>query len=223
MSSSCYATVEQFKARKRVDSADSADDGVIQELLDSASGLVNTLCGRWFYAAPMTRYFGPSTSIHNGWGPWPGIWSGRQGSDLLLDEDLLSVTSITGPDGVVLTAPDYTLLPRNTSPKYAIRLASATSWGNGPTGDEEIAIAGQWGYVDRDLTAPSPAELTAIVVTCQAALDIALMKYAERFGPGQGGPAIVTGAGVVITPQGAVPKSAWEALRPYVRTAIGGV
>ena len=43
------------------------------------------------------------------------------------------------------------------------------------------------------------------------------MWYEQRFGENTGGVATVTGAGVVITPQGAIPKSAWQLIAPFIR------
>ncbi len=74
-----------------------------------------------------------------------------------------------------------------------------------------VSIAGTWGQVDRSDTDPN--SLPIIQATKSACLEIALSAYKQRYGVGVEGIAKVTGAGVVITPQG-IPAKARRLLEP---------
>ncbi len=197
-----YATLAQAKDHKRISSTDATDDGVIEGMVEDASRLIDAICNRWFYTYTQTRTFDVPSS-----------------RELRLDADLLAITTLTNGNGDVIAAADYNLIPKNSPPYYAVRLKelSTTAWRFSSTYGAElvITIAGSWGFVDR--TAIDPVSVRAINATKRACLDIAAMWYEERFGQNTGGVATITGAGVVITPQGAVPKSAWQLIAPYIR------
>jgi hypothetical protein len=167
-----------------------------------ASRLIDDFCGRWFYAYTGTRYFSlPDDDT---------IW---------FDADLLTVTSLTNGDGTAIAAANFNLLPKNSSPKYALKTKPTANviWTTDSSGESEfvLSIAGTWGFVDRSATDPVSARW--IRVTRQACIDIVAMRYDQRFGVNTQGVATVTPAGVVITPQGAIPRSAYEALKPLIR------
>jgi hypothetical protein len=68
-----------------------------------------------------------------------------RGRSLLLDDDLLEVTSIA--DTSTLTTDDYLLYPANLYPKTEIRRAtSSPSWDYGTSGEQAITVTGVWGY-----------------------------------------------------------------------------
>lgn len=136
-----YATLAEFKAyasdRGGDDpTADTPDDVVIENLLKAASKFLDTKTGRRFTPYVETRYY-----------------CVPDGRTLYLDDDLLEVISITNGDATTLSSSDYNLQPRNSSPRYAIRLKEATSvtWESDSDSNSEdvIAVAGIWGFHDR--------------------------------------------------------------------------
>lgn len=172
-----YATLADFKAYKDISTTDSVDDGVIEKMIEAASRWLDVSIGRTFYARTETHYF--------------DVPSGRE---LTLDDDLLTVTTLTNGDGTVLTTSHYNLVPKNKSPYYAVRLKETSTylWQMDTNGNTEsvISLAGTWGYSS---TAPDDIE--------QACLELAGNMYARRTGQQTDGVASVTAAGVVLQPR----------------------
>lgn len=198
-----YASLAQFKSLKSITSTDATDDTLIEELVTRASRTCDGLTGKWYYGHTQTRYF--------------DIPSGRE---LKLDAPVVAVTTLTNGDGAVIASGEYNLWPKNGPSHRSVRLKelSTTSWQPSTTygGEAVIAVAGSWGYVDRAAT--DPESMALIIATETATLQIALNWYLERKGSAQG-QVQITAAGVVITPYGAIPKTAWELLMP-LRTRI---
>ena len=196
-----YATLTQFKALPEITSSNATDDTFIESLIERASRAIDDYCGVWFYAATLTRYFDTP-----------------RGRDLPLDAPLLTVTTLTNGDGATIASTEYKLWPYNGPHKTRIKLlpSSATVWELSTASDRDAAITvlGTWGYVDR--TATDPESVQAILNTTEACLLIASSAYKKRYGVNTEGVAQVTGAGVVITPQG-LPVEAKQLLAPYVR------
>lgn len=199
-----YATLDQFRNLKeiRIHEADALDDSVIEDMIEQASRLIDSVCGRHFYSYSQTRYFDTPA-----------------GRELYVDEDLLSITTITNGNDVALPSTEYQLLPLNRSPKNCIRIKATSSYGwemDSAGGIEGVIdIAGTWGFVSRSSTDPEGDR--AIKATEFASLQICLMWYSERFGKNTGGEVIITAGGVVETPAGAIPRAAYEAIRPYIK------
>lgn len=187
-----YTTLADFKNLKSIVSTDSVDDGVIENLIEQASRIIDTETGRTFYARTETRYY--------------NVPYGRQ---LIVDDDLLAVTKLTNGDGTEILATDYYLMPRNVSPKYAIVLKemSGAYWTADSSGNTEyvIPVEGSWGY-----SATTPADIR------RACEGIVLSTYQNRYGQTVTGVATVTGAGVVITPKD-IPAESWQIIRAYRR------
>lgn len=199
-----YASLAEFRALPEITSEDPVDDEFIEDLLNRASrDGVDAYAQEWFYAYTQTRYFDmPHTR------------------ELVFDKPLLSVTTLTNGDGSVLDSSLYILTPYNGIHYDALKLkqSSGQYWMPGPNGNTEraITIAGVWGYVDQASTSPEAALVLSAVKT--ACLIIALSAYKHRYGVGVDGIAKVTGAGVVITPQG-IPtdaKQRLDSLRSYL-------
>lgn len=184
-----YATTEEFKAMIDTTTTDLVDDAFIGKLIAGASHYIDTYTGRTFYPRNETRKFDTERT-----------------DTLYLDDDLLTVTSITNGASGALSAGTYVLLPTNLSPKHSIKLKSG-AWDVDASGDDEeaIAIAGTWGY-----SAACPDDIR------QACLSISLNWYRKRYGGGTDGAATITGAGVVITPND-IPKDAASILALYQR------
>jgi len=191
-----YTTRQEVLDLIRAESTDVLDDAVIDALITQASRWIDRHTGRTFYARTETRLY-----------DIPDYDGGRT---LLLDDDLITVTTLTNGDLVVLTTADYFLLPRNVSPKYAIKLKDVSDkiWevDSDSSAEGVISVAGTWGYA---ATCPADVE--------QACQLICVQMYRNRFGPNTTGAATLTAAGVVISPQD-IPSSAIALLRAYVRS-----
>jgi hypothetical protein len=132
-----YITTAEFKLYKGIEN--SADDALIDSLIDAAQKWLDRVAGRTLYASADTvRYF--------------DALSDADGRTLYLDEDLAAITSIT-IDGTALASTEYTTVPRNETPYFAIKIKrnSEYSWldDNAVTdydAEDAIAITGQWCY-----------------------------------------------------------------------------
>jgi len=186
-----YCTLEEFKRSKDITSTDAKRDSVIERIIEGASRDFDTETGRTFYARTETRYY-----------------SIPDGRELSVDDDLLTITTLTNGDANTIASTEYNLLPRNISPKFSVKLKGSSSyyWDYDSSGNSEyvISILGTWGY-----SATTPSDVR------QAVLMIAEMEYDSRFGT-SGGAVTVTGAGVVITPQ-SWPAKAKMTARKYKR------
>jgi hypothetical protein len=125
-----YASLGDLRGRLNL--TEGQDEALLILALGWASRFVEAATDRVFVAASATRYYR------------------REALDpdnrrrLVLDEDLVSVTTLTNGDGAALAADAYWLEPRNESPKSSILLKSDYSW-TWDT-DEWVAVAGLWGY-----------------------------------------------------------------------------
>lgn len=123
-----YAELEDLKTYLKI--TYSTDDTILSDALDAATRAIDAYCGRSFVARTETRYYS---------------YADVRGQTLWLDDDLLSVTTLTNADNAVLTDAYYRLEPRSgDGPRHAIRLLSTAAWSFNQDG--EIAIAGKWGY-----------------------------------------------------------------------------
>ena len=185
-----YATLAEVKAYIDTASTNAGDDAVIEDMVEMASRLIDRLTLRTFYARTETHYFS---------------YSGGRG--LEMDDDLLTVTTLTNGDDDEISSDDYNLLPFNRSPKHEIRLkqSSTEGWEIDTDGNTEgvISVEGTWGY-----SATAPADIK------HACISIVISAYHRRFGQGVEGVAQITAVGVVITPQD-IPKDAWVIINPY--------
>jgi len=137
------------------------DDTILTSSLTRAESFLKRRTGRIFDAAtsaPTTRYF-----TRDAIDPFDR-------RRILLDEDLVSVTTLINGDGTTIASSGYWLEPFNHTPYFAIRLLEATSGWTWDT-DERVSVAGVWGYstttsVDED--------------TVQAALTMAAYYYRAR-------------------------------------------
>lgn len=188
-----YSTLDEFKAyiaaRGQRLKIDASDDTVIEDFIEAASRQIDTFTGRTFYARTETR-----------------LYSVPSGRELKLDDDLLTITTLTNGDDATIAATEYNLIPVNISPKRSIKLkASAdTFWTLDSDGNTEfvISVTGTWGYV---ATTPDDIKQACLMMT---------NKLYRRYGPGETGVATITAAGLVITPQNMPPMAA-STLRKY--------
>lgn len=215
-----YSTAQELKDYLKVESFEVVDDAVIDDLITASSRLIDTYCGRTFYLRAETRYFdipGAAGDVEE--------TDNRKGGGgrrvLYLDDDLLTVGTLTNGDGTVIASSSYNLYPANVSPKYAIGLkrSSSVAWEVDSNGEAErvISVSGSWGFCDSGSAADNVAARAA-ADTKQACLIMAAAEYRRRTGV-EVAAATVTGAGVVLTPQG-IPRSALDLIAPYRRLVV---
>ena len=135
-----YIASSDVKAWGGVPDSDTVDDAELTLIIARAQKFVDEYTGRVFECSTdvlSTRYY---------------TTEDVEGSILWLDKDLNTI----GTDGITagtdaLASTDYTVMPRNESPYYGIKLTDNTPeiWGNTTSdGDYEDAIQvhGQWAY-----------------------------------------------------------------------------
>jgi len=187
-----YVTLAEFKIFADIDSTEANDDTAIENIIEGVSRYMDGRTERTFYARTETRYFNVPKD---------------RGRSLFMDDDLLTITTLTNGDGDTVASSEYHLLPKNLTPYNEVRLTKSTTeyWDVDSSGDDEfvISIAGTWGYM--------AAHTDDIREACSM---IAQSFYKRRFGENVSGIAKVTAAGVVITPQD-VPSAAADILNRY--------
>lgn len=179
--SNSYATIKELKHYIAPGTAqDKFDDEVMAHLLESASRWIDTETQRTFYARTATNYY--------------DVPCGNNPRRLTLDDDLLTVTTLTNGDGAVLTTADYFLEPYNKAPYYSVVMKQSSSkfWALDTSGNSErvISIAGTWGWV-----ASVPKDIK------EACLQIARNAYKRRFGENVDTVSTITAAGVIVEPR----------------------
>ena len=117
-------------------STDTSDDAVITSLVENVSRYIDNETNRKFFPHIETRLYDV-----------PSEGNARQ---VLIDDDLLEIITLTNGDATVLTTTDYFVLPRNASPKFAIQLKDYSSvyWTQDTNGSSEgvISVLGWYGY-----------------------------------------------------------------------------
>lgn len=129
-----YITLAQFRDEYRgLGAAETSDDTLIStRLIPSAQAAIEKYCRRRFEATTKTRYYDAGSAR-------------RSRQSLFLDDDLLTVTSLTNGTGVVIPSSGYRLQDRNEGPPYSeIQLLTGYVWMFNTDG--EIAVAGTWGW-----------------------------------------------------------------------------
>lgn len=189
-----YTNTTDVKAYAGVDG--SGDDAVIGDLIAQAQAIIERACrGRVFEAsADTTRKFHAVEDV--------------DGPVLHLDADLCQITSITNGDGTAVTSAQYTTLPANLTPWYAIRLkdSSGVAWTYTDDPDEAISITGRWAW---SVTAPADVEF--------ATLRLAAFLYRQRdTSGGDNDRPIMSNSGAILLPS-QLPKDVQDLMRPYWR------
>lgn len=136
--SNLYITTASFLNWQRSTSVDTSDDGVIGQIIEQTSRMVDNATGRQFYPSYETRLYDiPKVDF-------------TDRDTIQLDADLLSLTTLTNGDGTVITSTDYILRSINSPPYWSIKLrdTSSVNWEPSSAGSNEqvISVAGVWGF-----------------------------------------------------------------------------
>ena len=186
-----YVTVADVKRYLGI--SEDSDDDLLYELIAAAQKAIDLYCRRTFEAsADSTRYFDYSPQCVDGY-------------DLWLDEDLCAITTVTNGDSEAVASDEYTTLPKNDSPYYAIRILSDSGvyWTYSDEWMDAITIVGRWAY---STTAPDDIK--------QACKRLAAFYYRQKDAPLSDVTAIE--AGTVISTPG-IPTDVRMILRTYVK------
>lgn len=189
-----YCTLQEIKDYIVTSTTDATDDAVIEDAIEGVSRSFDVVTGRTFYARTETHYYDTPLNERELW---------------INDDDLLTITTLTNGNAVVITSGQYKLYPLNKNPKYKIYLLPASNvyWTADTSGNLEgaITLVGTFGY---SATAPDD-----IREACRREVNSQLKK---RFGENTTGIATITGAGVVITPEG-FSKDTMQVLKKYMK------
>lgn len=183
-----YTTSSQVNQYLGITTA--TDNALIDSLISRAEKIIESYTGREFEAKTATKYFN-SDNIE---GRWLYLWG----------YDLLTVTKLTNGDGVEITSLQFRLEPRNTNPKWAIRLNEDYSW-EFDDSDDEISVAGTWGY-----STEAPADIE------HACVRLAAFLYRQKDTSADIDRPLMTGDGVTIMPS-ALPQDVKSILDNYKR------
>lgn len=144
-----YLTLDQATDYMKV--VNSSDDLIIQGLIGAAQIQIEHRCHRRFEVtnANETRYFNQDSLLE--WNTprhvtysWDQVLLANTARVLWLDDDLVSVSTLTNGDGTIIPSSNYFLMPRNRPPYQYIRLKSTTAWVINI--DLEIQVTGAFGY-----------------------------------------------------------------------------
>lgn len=190
-----YARLGELKTYQGLAVTETADDTLLQTLLNRATTAIENHTGRKFEAVTATRYFEDEALDDDGVTLW-------------MDEDLLTITTLTNGDDSateITPATEYWLIDRNAGPPYyGIRLKSGSdySWDWGTDG--WVSVLGTWAY-----SATPPGDITQACIRWASYLydqkDAAIYDVT-----------VFPESGIVTVPQG-IPLDVKLLLDPYRR------
>lgn len=189
-----YCTLAEYKAYERITTTDVTEDAVIEDIIEGASRLIDGHCGRFFYQDSATRYY---TTCETDRVDTDDIYT-TSGLTVMVDSDG------DGTHEYTLASTDYNVIPYNPEPgfPYIGFESSASPMMGFSTVRRGVKITASFGWA----AVPDSVK--------QACLIIASAEYHRRFGENTSAAATITGAGVVITPQG-IPLSAVQLLSRF--------
>lgn len=128
-----YCTVTEYRAYNSITSTNATEDAFVEKIIAAVSRYIDRDTRRVFYPRIETRYFDVPES-----------------RTLMLDDDLLELTTLTNGDDVAITNTDYIIESRNYYPKWGIKLKETTGiiWetdSNANSG-QVIDVLGVWGH-----------------------------------------------------------------------------
>jgi hypothetical protein len=145
-----YCTLSDLKAYL-IGSSASADDVLLQRMLDAATSRIDSRTGRTFYASADTTRLHDSNDVING--------------ELQLDGDMSYLTAITNGDGASIPVTSVYTSPRR-GPAYGLTILSSQPyyWTYSTDPQNAVSITGRWAYMDKwQFTSISRVTGTALV------------------------------------------------------------
>jgi len=187
-----YTTLNIVKTYLRITA--STDDDLLEDLIATASRMIDDYCGRRFVAENETRSY-------------DAVGPHIIGRLLLLDGDLLSLTTLTNGDGSEIDAEDVVLRPMNSTPYFGISLkqGSGLAWTYDDSPEGAISVEGQWGF---SASAPEPV--------AQAAIRLTAWLYRQRDTGAEGSAGVQVGDQGGAVPPARLPRDVRDLLSPYI-------
>lgn len=190
-----YITAAEFKTYAGIDS--SSADTKLATFITAAQAFIDDWTHTTFEASgDTTRTFDAVDDI--------------DGTLLMFDQWLAQITSVTNGDGVVIPSNAYVLEPRNTWPKYGIRIKATSGYLWDFTDDPEnaISIVGRWAY---SITAPESIKFIT--------KRLAHYLYQQKDNAGDLDRPMQIGDSVVLHPA-QIPKDIKTELEKYVKEPL---
>lgn len=132
-----YCTLAQLRAKLTIPTADTADDSMLEDIIEAVSRWIDAYTGRIFYTTSSeTRYYTPTTAL------------------LCITDDIATITSVkidTGSRayGTTLQTTDYDTLPDNATakviPVMGLRIAPYGTQRFYPTIPKSVQVVGTFG------------------------------------------------------------------------------
>lgn len=189
-----YCTLAQVK--DYLDIGADTDDVLLSMLITRAQQAIDNYTRRVFEAETETRYYERSALSEDGF-------------TLFVDRDLLTITTLNNGDSSSTAIPntEYWLMPRNSTPKHAIRLKIDSTYSWEFDTDYWVTVVGTWGY-----STTAPADIV------HATIRMVAYYYAQK-DAGVFDVTAVPEAGIIQVPQG-MPRDVKVILDPYVRMGV---
>ena len=111
---------------------DVANTGFLNMLLEQATQFVESETKRKFFAVTATRYYDIRSTVFTA----PQL--------LMLDDDLLEVTTLVNGNGETIPSGNYWLEPFNRLPAWGLKLKASQAWAFDTDG--RVSVTGKWGY-----------------------------------------------------------------------------
>jgi hypothetical protein len=198
-----YTTKDRMRTYLGLGPGETGDDTLLEDFIEQVSRAIDHWTRREFYATSETREF-------------DAVGDHIIGRLLMLDQDLLSITTLTNGNGSTIASTEYVLRPANKFPKWGVELKSGSSatWTYSGSYQEAISIEGSWGY-----TAGTPGDNTFpndIELACQRWTYLVYQQKETPSPMDAVGIAISPETGIPLIPAG-IPRDVAELLRPYRR------
>ncbi len=142
-----YTNRERIKRGMNIDTA--LRDVVVDEMIESVSRTIEMMTRRFFIPRTETHLF-----------RWPEPRAGRSGDILIVDQDLLAVTTLQSEaqdaSPTTIASSDYFLEPNNPQvdgetryDRIELDQSASASFQPGATAQRSISVLGSWGYTNR--------------------------------------------------------------------------
>lgn len=189
-----YCTVDDVKTYLEITTSDK--DTLIGDLIISASREIDVFCQRKFYLTEETRKFDALEDVYK--------------NTLFLDDDLVSVTTITNGDNTEITSSEYLLEPANEEVKWGISIKSnaSISWTWENESKQAISVTGSFGFIQNGST---PNDIRF------ATYRLVAWRFKQRLAPFESVQFEDTGIQTIPT---AMPVDIKRIIEPYKRLEI---